>query len=339
MKIDRHSRTTLHLLVKHHHKTTRESRIPAFLLALAVTFTITFPELRSASGQDVPQPVSKNSLEISSPQADAVLLKTLELIVHGPAFDAKVRETVWTTGRQVVGVGTYEQAGGGSGAYNLQITMHDGDGKHRLQQISDGKLAWTRSEIAGQVSLRRVDVGRLEEWVGGARPGGIAPRLTVGAWAEMLHTIRRDYVLQVHEGHLKEERVWIVSGKLCSERRQQVLLDTGRETWPMLHPTRVLIALQSNKDETGFGQLLPIRIEYWSDPISQDTQSSSTERREGRLIALIELYSIQQIPPPSLSRFRFDNLEAEVDFVDETDRYVKMSGVELTERQMQLLRR
>ncbi len=83
-----------------------------------------------------------------------------------PSFHAKVRETVWTNGREVVGVGTYEQAGGGSGRFNLQVTMHDGDGKHRLQQISDGRLAWTRTEIAGKVSLRRVDVGRLDEWVG-----------------------------------------------------------------------------------------------------------------------------------------------------------------------------
>ena len=93
-------------------------------------------------------------------------------------------------GREVVGVGTYEQAGGGSGQYNLQVTMHDGDGKHRLQQISDGKLAWTRTEIAGKVSLRRVDVGRLEEWVRGiADPTGLSPKLKVGAWGEMLDTM------------------------------------------------------------------------------------------------------------------------------------------------------
>ena len=46
-----------------------------------------------------------------------------------PLSIAKVRETVWATGREVVGVGTYEQAGGGSGRFNLQITMHDGDGQ------------------------------------------------------------------------------------------------------------------------------------------------------------------------------------------------------------------
>ena len=101
----------------------------------------------------------------SETQAVQLLRAVLEMVVNGPAFDAKVRETVWTTGRGVVGVGTYEQAGGGTGRFNLQVTMHDGDGKHRLQQISDGRLAWTRTEISGKVSLRRVDVGRLDEWV------------------------------------------------------------------------------------------------------------------------------------------------------------------------------
>jgi len=99
-------------------------------------------------------------------QAVTLIGRVLRELVHGDAFDAKVRETVWTSGREVIGVGTYEQAGAGTGRYNLQVTMHDGEGKHRLHQISDGRLAWTRTEIADQVSLRRVDVGRLDGPIG-----------------------------------------------------------------------------------------------------------------------------------------------------------------------------
>ena len=102
---------------------------------------------------------------VSQPRATGLLRQVIWQLAHGPAFIAKVRETVWATGRKVVGVGTYEQSGGGSGQFNLQITMHDGDGRHHFQQISDGKLAWTRSEVSGHVALRRVDVGRLDEWV------------------------------------------------------------------------------------------------------------------------------------------------------------------------------
>ncbi|MFK8114111.1 MAG: hypothetical protein AB8B91_18055 [Rubripirellula sp.] len=338
MKIDRHTRTAFRFIVK----LRTSARLRALPMLARIVLATLILSSAAALAQNVSQEPAGNqtekNLEQSDPQADAVLLKTLSLLVNGPAFDAKVRQTVWATGREVVGVGTYLQAGGGSGAYNLQVTMHDGDGKHRLQQISDGILAWTRTEIAGQVSLRRVDVGRLEEWVGDASHGNISPRLTVGAWAEMLSTIRSHYALRVHSGHLKEEPVWIISGTLRPSVRQQTLDDNQRESWPMLYPTRVMVALQRNQDETGFGQLLPIRIEYWSDPITS-ADASLSDKRQGRMITLFELYSIRQITSPALGRFRFDNLEAEVNFVEDTDRYVRIYGLELTQGQRQLLRR
>ena len=48
---------------------------------------------------------------------------------------------------------------------------------------------------------------------------------------------------------------------------------------------------------------------------------------EGRLITLIELYSIGAITPPPTERFRFDNQDAEVNFVNETERYIELYGV------------
>ena len=296
----------------------------------------------TATDRSVSRPVDSaaaNQNESSQVQAVNLLRQVLNLIVHGPAFDAKVRETVWTTGREVVGVGTYEQAGGGSGRFNLQLTMHDGDGKHRLQQISDGRLAWTRTEIAGKVSLRRVDVGRLDQWVKGASAKmRVSPGLRVGGWAEMLTTIERDYVLRVDGATLDGEPVWVIVGSLRKDRRQQILAESQREKWPAHCPTRVRVALQSKPDpESKFGQLLPIRIEYWSDPLP--VRDSATQSDTGRLIALIELYSIRPISPPPPARFRFENLDAEVNFINETDQYIQLYGVRLTERQRRQLRR
>ena len=68
---------------------------------------------------------------VSHQRASKLLEEVIRQFADGPPFIAKVRETVWATGREVVGVGTYEQAGQGSGQFNLQITMHDGDGKHQ----------------------------------------------------------------------------------------------------------------------------------------------------------------------------------------------------------------
>ena len=87
----------------------------------------------------------------SQPKAVELLQNTIERLASGPAFNATVRQRVWAFGREVLGIGTYEQAGYGSGRFNLQINMLDGSGKHTLQQISDGRLAWTRIVIADQV--------------------------------------------------------------------------------------------------------------------------------------------------------------------------------------------
>ena len=356
MKLDRYSRATCNRRVKHACPTVlgRLLLVASFLSMCGNSGNAQAPAdhaienvaSEQTSTEIVSQPdTDTNKLsQQSQPQAVALLRKAMEMVVLGPAFDAKVRETVWTTGRKVVGVGTYEQAGGGSGRFNLQVIMHDGDGKHRLQQISDGRLAWTRSEIAGKVSLRRVDVGRLDQWIKGASKSNISPGLQVGAWAEMLSQVERDYVLQVNEGSLKEEPVWVVSGQLRKLKRDEIMANSKREEWPELHPTRVMIAIQGQSNaETGFGKLLPVRMEFWSSPASakgkERTDPSVAIKRDGRLITLVELYSIRPITPPPVERFRFENHDAEVNFVNETDRYIQLYGVELTERQRRQLMR
>ncbi|NND99807.1 MAG: hypothetical protein HKN47_21005 [Pirellulaceae bacterium] len=277
--------------------------------------------------------------------AQVLLHQVMNQLANGPAFDAKVRQRVWTAGREVVGVGTYEQAGQGSGHYNLQMTMHDGDGKHTLQQISDGRLAWTRSVIHEKISLRRVDVGRLNEWV---RPTGhpqpsasqsIPAKLKVGAWMEILDSIERDYALELGATTLKSLPVWVITGKLRDESRKRILQDSGVKTWPELFPTHVKIAIAKTPDpETLFGQGLPYRIEYWTDPIGRES-TDGVVHLQGRLVSLIEIYSIRPIAPPPIERFRFENQDTSAIPINETDRYLRRHGIRLTQRQQKQRRR
>ena len=107
----------------------------------------------------------------------------------------------------------------------------------------------------------------------------------------------------------------------------------------MLYPTRIRIAIRAKSNpQSGIGELLPIRYEFWSDPVTADTDSE-LPASGGRLINLIELYSIQPITPPTAEDFRFENQDAEVNFVNETDRYIEMYGIQLTERELRQLRR
>jgi hypothetical protein len=269
----------------------------------------------------------------SRADASNLLQLVLRQLVSGSAFDAKVREIVWTTGREVIGVGTYEQAGDNTGQFNLQLTMHDGKGKHRLQQISDGRLVWTKSEISEAVKLSRVEVGKLPGWgPGAANQQPIPPRLQVGAWAEMLSTLQRDYELSVTTANLKEKPVFVISGQLREEKRKTVLKKANRSDWPMLYPTQMRVAVNAEPNtETNFGLYLPVRIEFWSDPISNGSDRATGVRQsKRRLITLVELYSIRPITTPSAERFRFDNVN--VDFTNETDRYIELHDAQLTQR-------
>ncbi|ELP30383.1 hypothetical protein [Rhodopirellula baltica] len=328
--------------------------------------------------------------------ADRLITQTIQRIAMGPAFDAKVRQRVWVSGREILGVGTYEQAGQGSGQFNLQVTMLDGDGKHTLQQVSDGRLAWTREQIGEQISLRRVDVGRLDQWVNDSlaslfgrgtqnsrSPATLKPSVRVGAWTEMMDTIASEHDLTLQSGQLEGRDVWIVKGILRDDVRAQRLQEFGTTTWPELCPTQVVVLIaRSNDPESEFGKGLPLRIEYWGDPVRQqtadqqdapqtaendakssdeidasgavDADTSETSVVDGStaqprtsnermlncpLISLIELYSLRPISPPPIGRFRFENQDLDVDFSNETDRYLSRYGIAITERQSRLLRR
>ncbi|WDQ16591.1 hypothetical protein [Rhodopirellula sp. P2] len=339
-----------------------------------------------ASGADSIEPKTNGP-------ADRLIAQTVQRIAHGPAFDAKVRQRVWVSGREILGVGTYEQAGQGTGQFNLQVTMLDGEGKHTLQQVSDGRLAWTREQIGEQVSLRRVDVGRLDQWVndslasllgrgsqGSAAPSTLKPSVRVGGWTEMMDTIASEHDLTLQSGQLEGRDVWIVKGTLRDDLRAQRLEEFGTTTWPELCPTQVVVLIARNNDpETDFGKGLPLRIEYWGDPAHlpavQNEEESSAAGDQGPsehpssqqdslasetsvvddstsvprtssqrmlncpLISLIELYSLRPISPPPIGRFRFENQDLDVEFTNETDRYLSRYGIAITERQSRMLRR
>ena len=295
-----------------------------------------------------------------------LLGRVIEQLALGEAFDAKVRQRVWVGGREVIGVGTYEQAGDGSGRFNLQVAMHDGDGKHTLQQISDGRLAWTREQIGNQILLQRVDVGRLDQWVHGAALTGLSqtngvdvsshstvghlpPSVRVGGFVEMLETMIADYDLRVVTGRLEDQDVWIVRGSLKDQVRLRMLENFPDNQWPELCPDEMVVAIaKSDQPETGFGQGIPVRIEFWVSPskvspandltdIQPDQQA--TPPPANRMVSLIELYSIRPISSPPIGRFRFENQDMEVNYTNDTDRYLSRYGIQITERQSRLLRR
>lgn len=321
MKIDRHVRNPIATGVKHGFTNARAVRIAVFV--------VFFLAVSPSQAQD-PAP--------SDARAEALLDQVIERLAFGKAFDCKVRQRVRTSDREVVGVGTYEQVGDGTGQFAFQIKMHDGDGKHTLLQTSDGRLAWTRSEIAGVVSLSRVDVGWLDE---GARTLGrddrVKPSMKVGGPSEMLDMIRRDYDLKIGTSSLDGRPLLVVIGTLKQARRQHLESSRKGAPLPALFPTRVNIAIAQEDDpETGFGKGLPIRIEHLSDPValsSDPDRELQSQLKSRQMISLLEFYSIRPIATPPIERFRFANRDTEIDFVNETSRYEDRFNIRVSAKQ------
>ena len=275
------------------------------------------------------------------PQAGLLLLdQVVERLANGQAFEAKVRQRVWASGREVVGVGKLVQAAGGSGAFSLRLTMHDGNGKHSFEQVSDGRLAYTRTEIGGTVSLKRVDVGWLDEGLRALRRNDrIRPSLRVGGLCEMIDTLRRDYDLRVGESELEGRPLHVLIGTLKPERAAGVKRESGRDL-PDLFPRHINVFIIAQDDpRTGIQRGVPIRIEHRSEKVvSTDSPERQGESRPGGLISLLELYSVQPISPPPIQKFRFENQDASVTFENETHRYEERFDIRVSAKQRERFR-
>ncbi|TWU33018.1 hypothetical protein [Novipirellula artificiosorum] len=288
-------------------------------------------ESAAATQQATSEKKTQNDLPKSHDAAKKLLRRVVFGLASGPAFESKFRQRVWTTGREGIGVGTYEQSGYQTGQFHLQMTMFDGDGKHTLQQISDGRLSWTRTAIADKVTLKRVDVSRLDEWTHPDLPEDQLPlRLRVGGWIEMLESIEQDHQLQVNSATMTGQPVWVITAVMPQSQRDELMKRSGRSEWPELYPAKIRIAIsKTGNSKTGFGKFLPVRFEYYSAAPAAETSTTknNTDHAE-RLISLVELYAIREITAPPVERFRFENRDVEVNFTNETSRYMKQFGVD-----------
>lgn len=218
-------------------------------------------------------------------QANLLVQRTIERLALGDAFDAKLRQRTWVQGHEVVGIGHYEQSGGGTGRYSLEMTIHDGDQRHTNQQISDGKLAWIRTQLGTTVTLRRVDLGRIEEFyrelsrqgILRSSPGRdantivdasqqVPPSLRVGGLVEVIEQIAADFDLRLSKGFVDQRAVWILRGVIKAKAKGRMTNREAGAAWSELCPHEVRIAIAATGDEYGFGVGLPIRIEFWGQP-------------------------------------------------------------------------
>ncbi|MCC9603927.1 hypothetical protein LOC67_25525 [Stieleria sp. JC731] len=287
-------------------------------------------------------PASGSSLQKKHEQALEVIDQVIDRLGNGKPFDCMVSQRTRTADREISGVGRYIQMGMGTGQFRFNMEVHDGDGEHTLDQISDGRLTWTRTQIGDEVTLSRVDVGWLDE---GARAlqlnSRIKPSMKVGALGEMLDTIRDQYDLSLGTSQLKGRPLVVVIGTLKQSRRDEMLSILGGQPWPETYPTRINIAIAQQDDpETKFGKGLPIRIEHLGElPESKDASGDEQPgTAKAHMISLLEFYSIRPTNTRPVDGFRFDNQNTDIDFVNETARYEQKFGIHVSAKERQRYR-
>jgi len=315
-------------------------------------------------------------------QANLLVQRTIQRLALGDAFDAKLRQRTWVQGHEAVGIGHYEQSGGGTGRYSLEMTVHDGDLRHTNQQISDGKLAWIRTHLGPTVTLRRVDLGRIEEFYrelsrqGALKPlpardantladsaQQVPPWLRVGGLVEVVEQIAADYDLHLSKGFVDQKAVWILRGVITDKAKARMSNPESGAVWSELCPYEVRMAIAAVGNESGFGVGLPSRVEFWGEPphtappdhgatqLAGNSQSPETpqapaidvpsevsaatlsDKPRGKLISLLEIYSVRRIEPSPEERFRFEREDRDVNFFNDTRHYLERlaqrTGIEL----------
>jgi len=243
-------------------------------------------------------PTSATQSTSDARPVELLVQRTIQRLALGDAFDAKLRQRIWAGGREVVGIGHYEQSGGGTGRYSLEMTIHDGDLRHTNHQISDGKLAWIRTHLGDSVTLRRVDLGRIDEFYrelvrqglarepraggGDLNPGDlntqeewVQPWMRVGGLVELIDQIAHDYKLRISKGYVDERAVWILRGELTPDAFERMTSANNGSASSELSPFEVRMAIAATGDESGFGIGLPTRIEFWGQPPTPQNQSAS----------------------------------------------------------------
>lgn len=286
---------------------------PRTLAAVLLLATGVMVCLRGAVADGPTADLSPKKLSVDA-SVDSIarrLLAASMLALHsGPPLDAKLRQTINVAGQPLVGVGRYQQAGGGSGKFRLELKIPTAAGTCFALQTNDGRLAWMSRKLGEEARIERVDLARLSQRRSGYRLPAI---YRVGGLIELLDRIGQDFTLDAVDGRLEDEPVVILRGSLNLEARQRLEQSLESSQIPDYLPDLVRIALARNSDP----QWLVRRIEYLH---------SGTAESPEKLLSVLEVYEVAAGGRVDEQRFQFDADHRNVEILNVTDRYLEASG-------------
>lgn len=297
------------------------------LAALALLATLCWQRGLVVLGDDptaTPEAATPATPAAAVPEADdatvdgrAILQQALRSLPKLPPLEANLRQRVDLFGQQLVGAGTYLQAGDGNDLrFRWDLKLQVLNQVTSLQQVCDGQYLWLRREAVdkttlSRVNLRRVNLRRVQETrrAGADEAGATLGGALSGGLLRLLERLDADWQFNpARAANWGDVPVWELSGTWRPERI------AGHKKLPAHLPDRVRVVLGRSEPVVGF----PFRIEY-------QRQTSGTPRS----LVTLDLFEIRrvEIDPRSI---RYEPTEQELQgLIDLTDVHVQRVATEL----------
>ena len=287
--------------------------------------------------------VNSSESDASLAEGDQLVEKALQNLLNLSPFRAKLTQRVDLFGQEIVGTGSYLQAGQGiEKLIRMELKMNVGGQLLSVQQISNRRFFWIRRELAGESTLARVDLQKIRDAVAAAdslpRQGLIDNWVVLGGIprliSALLHNCNFDRPLEqeMKAGDVLM-KVWVVEGGWSQAARQgfvardgttldEVGVGEARLELPEYLPQRVRLVL--GRDERL--PLFPYRIEFLAAK-SENSQGNTPTAVKARLqpMVTLEMFNVTRADDIDGAAFEYQPGDQIVDH--QTEFYLKRLGL------------
>jgi len=249
------------------------------------------------------------------------------------SISAKIFQQVDLFDKRLIGSGLYlEQRRGSVRLMRQELRIQLGGQISSLVQVCDGRFLWTYQKLSGQEVLRRLDVARalpaIEQAKGLPLQGKLGGLPGLGGLPKLIHALDAAFdfqaaepaVLRLQADHLP---VWRLSGRWKPNLLAKLLpdqakaIESGRAAdlgkLPDHLPDHVVLKL-------GRDDLFPYRIEF------RRTVDALSDPPATRAMVTMQLFEVLFDVPIASNRFHYN--PGDLDFEDETPRFLKSLGLE-----------
>ena len=247
-----------------------------------------------------------------------------EQLLQLPPVETRIQQTIDLAGQQLVGTGTYRQAGTPAAPLiRLELRVQMATGVASLQQIRNQRFLWTRRAFTDRTVLERIDLLRVNEALATTKTDVVSIEqfqwIASGGVPALLKSLERKFLFgSAHPRNVDQVPVWVIEGqwkptKMPDGQPASQSNETAQATLAHQHtvrPDRVRLLLGRGRPVP----LFPYRIVFY------------TERNKIKhSVVAIEFFDIRKMDQVDQAWFEYQPGDQDVE--DITDDFLKQFGV------------